>query len=84
MGLKAVRGLFPLRTAEHVLGVFKAELDGQREPDLALLSIVLGYLEHLLTVRLRPSSAGSPCTFPEVSLELVEALRCRFESQVFG
>uniref|UniRef100_UPI00358DFB03 menin isoform X2 n=1 Tax=Myxine glutinosa TaxID=7769 RepID=UPI00358DFB03 len=84
MGLKAVRSLFPLRSAEHVVRLFKTELDGRREPDLALLSIVLGYVEHLLTVRLRPSSVGSTCTFPQVSLELVEALKCRFESQVLS
>ncbi|XP_042202353.1 menin [Callorhinchus milii] len=48
-GMKEARRLFPLLSVDSVVRLFALEL-GSDEPDLALLSIVLGYVEHQLTV----------------------------------
>ncbi|KAK6466329.1 menin-like [Huso huso] len=98
MGLKsAQKKLFPLRGIEGVVRLFEAELQ-RGEPDLALLSLVLGFVEHFLAVnrvvpvnvpgvRFEPlpgcDPAGPSC-FPAVELGLIAALHERFTSQIRG
>nr|CAG4640762.1 EOG090X0424 [Eulimnadia texana] len=44
------RKLFPLKTVDSVVSLFRKILTRTTEPDLALLSILVGYVENTLTV----------------------------------
>nr|XP_015194364.1 PREDICTED: menin [Lepisosteus oculatus] len=99
MGLRsAQKKLFPLRGIDGVVALFEAEL-ARAEPDLALLSLVLGFVEHFLAVnrvvpvnvpgvRFEPLDPGRPSSssscFPVVELGLVSALHARFTAQIRG
>lgn len=41
--------LFPLRNIDSVVKLFKIHIEKNREPNLAILSIILGYIENTLT-----------------------------------
>lgn len=45
-----VKRLFPLKHISSVLALFKSQLSSPKEPNLALLSIVVGAIENQLTV----------------------------------
>lgn len=45
------RALFPLKSVNSVIEVFKNQLEGGGDPDLALLSIIAGAVENTLTCR---------------------------------
>ncbi|KAG2469161.1 MEN1 protein, partial [Polypterus senegalus] len=98
MGLKsAQKKLFPLRGIEGVIRLFEQELQ-QSQPDLSLLSLVLGFVEHFLAVnrvvpvnvpgvRFEPMPNGdpnNPSCFPVVELGLIAALYERFTAQIRG
>uniref|UniRef100_A0A8C9VTS0 Menin n=1 Tax=Scleropages formosus TaxID=113540 RepID=A0A8C9VTS0_SCLFO len=96
MGLRsAQKKLFPLRGIDGVLQLFDAELR-KPEPDLALLSLVLGFVEHFLAVNrvvpanvpgvtFEPLEPGCPSScFPTVELGLIAALHERFTAQIRG
>lgn len=98
MGLKAwQKALFPLRSVGAVVRLFEAELR-QPEPDLVLLSLVLGFVEHFLAVnRVLPTNVPGisfearpgpePHTlayFPVAELSIVAALYARFTAQIRG
>ncbi|XP_074257775.1 menin isoform X2 [Saimiri boliviensis] len=99
MGLKAAqKTLFPLRSIDDVVRLFAAEL-GREEPDLVLLSLVLGFVEHFLAVnRVIPTNVPeltfqpSPTTdppggltyFPVADLSIIAALYARFTAQIRG
>ncbi|KAJ8246765.1 hypothetical protein GJAV_G00255160 [Gymnothorax javanicus] len=96
MGLRsAQKKLFPLRGIDGVVRLFQAELQ-KPEPDLALLSLVLGFVEHFLAVnrvvpanvpgvRFEPLQPGCPSScFPTVELNLLSAMYERFTSQIRG
>lgn len=52
--------LFPLRTIPDVLKLFRQQLTNRvEEPDLTLLSIVTGLIEHSLTTKVLESSSGT-------------------------
>lgn len=53
--------LFPLRNVESVVKLFKTHLERNREPNLAILSIILGYIENTLTCS-RGAETGDPET----------------------
>uniref|UniRef100_A0A286Y4P9 Menin n=1 Tax=Cavia porcellus TaxID=10141 RepID=A0A286Y4P9_CAVPO len=96
MGLKAAqKTLFPLRSIDDVVRLFAAEL-GREEPDLVLLSLVLGFVEHFLAVNrviptnvpelsFQPSPAPDPpgglTFFPVADLSIIAALYARFTAQ---
>ncbi|XP_062850146.1 menin [Trichomycterus rosablanca] len=96
MGLKsAQKKLFPLRGIDGVVQLFEHEL-GNPEPDLTLLSLVLGFVEHFLAVnrvvpvnvpgvRFEPLKGDclNSC-FPTVELNLISALHERFTAQIRG
>ncbi|XP_032833371.1 menin [Petromyzon marinus] len=63
MGMKEARRLFPLLGVDGVVRLFALEL-GSDEPDLALLSIVLGYVEHQLTVAAAARAAATAAAAP--------------------
>lgn len=51
--------LFPLRTIPDVMKLFRQQLNNrEEEPDLTLLSIVTGLIEHSLTTKVLDSSTG--------------------------
>uniref|UniRef100_A0A3P9KS55 Menin n=1 Tax=Oryzias latipes TaxID=8090 RepID=A0A3P9KS55_ORYLA len=96
MGLQsAQKKLFPLRGIDGVVQLFDAELR-KPEPDLALLSLVLGFVEHFLAVnrvvpinvpgvRFEPLEPDCPAScFPTVELGMISALYERFTAQIRG
>ncbi|XP_062305624.1 menin [Osmerus eperlanus] len=96
MGLhSAQKKHFPLRGVEGVVQLFDAELK-KSEPDMALLSLVLGFVEHFLAVnrvipinvpgvRFEPLEPDCPNScFPTVELGMVSALHERFTAQIRG
>ena len=98
MGLKPwQKALFPLRSVSAVVRLFEAELR-QPEPDLVLLSLVLGFVEHFLAVnRVLPTNVPgvsfearpgpdphSAAYFPVADLSIVAALYARFTAQIRG
>ncbi|XP_061665183.1 menin isoform X3 [Syngnathoides biaculeatus] len=86
---------FPLRGIDGVVQLFDAELR-KPEPDLALLSLVLGFVEHFLAVnrvvpvnvpgvRFEPLEPDCPNScFPTVELGMISALYERFTAQIRG
>ncbi|XP_061565687.1 menin isoform X2 [Cololabis saira] len=86
---------FPLRGIDGVVQLFDAELR-KSEPDLALLSLVLGFVEHFLAVnrvvpvnvpgvRFEPLEPDCPAScFPTVELGMISALYERFTAQIRG
>uniref|UniRef100_A0A8U7NT92 Menin n=1 Tax=Corvus moneduloides TaxID=1196302 RepID=A0A8U7NT92_CORMO len=97
MGLKPwQKALFPLRSVAAVVRLFEAELR-QPEPDLVLLSLVLGFVEHFLAVNRvlptnvpgltfesRPGRTPRPAVLPVAELSIVAALYARFTAQIRG
>ncbi|KAJ8405366.1 hypothetical protein AAFF_G00318390 [Aldrovandia affinis] len=96
MGLRsAQKKFFPLRGIDGVVRLFEAELH-KAEPDLALLSLVLGFIEHFLAVNrvvpanvqgvcFEPLEPGCPSScFPTVELGLLSAMYERFTAQIRG
>ncbi|XP_043101733.1 menin [Puntigrus tetrazona] len=96
MGIRAAQKKhFPLRGIDGVVQLFESELSNP-EPDLALLSLVLGFVEHFLAVNrvvpvnvpgvrfepLKPDCLDS--CFPTVELNLISALYERFTAQILG
>ncbi|KAJ8311056.1 hypothetical protein KUTeg_011390 [Tegillarca granosa] len=78
---------FPLQKIQDVVDLFKDQLTTPDEPNLALLSIVLGLIENTLTVnRALPnhidSSQSLEPIFPVVELSIVEALYTKFVTQI--
>ncbi|XP_077597593.1 menin [Stigmatopora nigra] len=86
---------FPLKGIDGVVQLFDAELR-KTEPDLALLSLVLGFVEHFLAVnrvvpvnvagvRFEPLEPDCPNScFPTVELGTISALYERFTAQIRG
>lgn len=95
------RKLFPLKTVSSVVSLFQSILKRTSEPDLALLSILVGYIENTLTCNVQLVGAKNPPAvdesaekitvippirkeddFPEIELEMVEALYIKFRAVV--
>lgn len=96
MGLhSAQKKHFPLRGIDGVVQLFEYELS-KSEPDLAILSLVLGFVEHFLAVnrvipinvpgvRFEPLEPDCPSScFPTVELGMISALYERFTAQIRG
>lgn len=96
MGLKAAqKALFPLRSVSDVIRLFELELH-REQPDLVLLSLVLGFVEHFLAVnRVLPTNVpgisfepaqgpDSLTYFPVADLSIIGALHARFTAQIRG
>lgn len=96
MGLRsAQKKHFPLKGIDGVVQLFETELS-KPEPDLALLSLVLGFVEHFLAVNrvvpvnvpgvrfepLKPDIIHS--CFPTVEVNVISALYERFTAQIRG
>ncbi|XP_063002390.1 menin [Elgaria multicarinata webbii] len=96
MGLKTTqKALFPLRSVSDVVHLFELELQ-REQPDLVLLSLVLGFVEHFLAVnRVLPTNVpgisfepaqgpDSLTYFPVADLSIIGALHARFTAQIRG
>ena len=81
---------FPLQDVRSVVNLFRDQLENNDQPNLALLSIILGVIENALTVnRAIPQHFDSDKLllqpiFPVIELSTVEALYQAFEAQVKG
>ncbi|KAM8946821.1 menin isoform 2-T2 [Pelodytes ibericus] len=87
------KSFFPLCSLDSLIHLFKWELS-RPEPDLALLSLTLGFVEHFLAVnRVVPTNvttipdggtAGVVPYFPTLDLSVAQALHARFTAQTRG
>ncbi|XP_015929232.1 menin isoform X2 [Parasteatoda tepidariorum] len=84
-----VKRQFPLQNMKDVIQLFRQQIQNSDEPNLALLSIVAGYLENMFTCnRTLPlncdvENALEPL-FPTVDLSTIEALYEKFKCQIKG
>lgn len=79
------RALFPIKNIASIVQIFKNQLENNSEPDLALLSIIVGAVENALTCN-RPNSnlVGSEplAKIPVVEVNTAEALYSKFHSLI--
>ncbi|XP_058450861.1 menin [Malaya genurostris] len=84
--------LFPLRAIPDVIKLFRQQLNNrEEEPDLTLLSIVTGFIEHSLTTKVlesTPPAAGpgnqhpnvdGVSNFPVIKYDVIEGLYKKFK-----
>lgn len=77
MDISKIKDLFPLVSFESVISLFKRQLESkERDPDLSLLSICLGFVENFLCKENKSS------TFPVLDFDTVEAHYKKFRSIV--
>ncbi|XP_022652874.1 menin-like [Varroa jacobsoni] len=87
-----LKKLFPLRSVDDLVNIFRCMLDGPSAPDLTLTSIILGYLENVLCAKPPSENAVSDSEsqssaqedFPIVNLEEVSALYSQFSTMIRG
>uniref|UniRef100_A0A8D8H148 Menin n=2 Tax=Culex pipiens TaxID=7175 RepID=A0A8D8H148_CULPI len=81
--------LFPLRTIQDVIKLFRQQLNNRDDdPDLTLLSIVTGLIEHSLTTKVLESSGPAGVqphievisNFPVIKYDVIEALYKKFKA----
>ncbi|XP_065207201.1 menin isoform X2 [Planococcus citri] len=88
-GISACERFFPIQDISEVVQLFKYELENTKEPDLALLSIVVGSIENLLTCNrttVAPNESdvfGNP-KLPVIEYKIVDALYKKFQSTIKG
>lgn len=88
-GISACERFFPIQDISEVVQLFKYELESSKEPDLALLSIVVGSIENLLTCNrttVTPNESdifGTP-KLPIIEYKIVDALYKKFQSTIKG
>lgn len=80
---------FPLQDISEVVQLFKYELENTKEPDLALLSIVVGSIENLLTCNRTTAAPNESDIFgnpklPIIEYKIVDALYKKFQSTIKG
>lgn len=86
-GLREIeKQFFPLQKIQDVIDLFKNELK-DNEPNLTLMSIVLGVIENILTVNRAVSSDADKSNtlepiFPVIELSTIEALYTKFVTHI--
>lgn len=80
---------FPVQDVSEVVQLFEYELEMNKEPDLTLLSIVVGSIENLLTCNrsnvLPEQNDATSCTkLPVIDFKIVNALYKKFHSTIKG
>lgn len=84
------RRVFPLQDISSVVRLFKKEFDSKNEPDLALLSIIVGAVENSMTCNraFPPPNEndvfGEPKQLPAVEFHIVDALYSKFHAVIKG
>lgn len=85
---ESVKRHFPLQSARDVIQLFKSQIENQDEPNLALLSVVTGFIENLLTCnRVQPLQTDDDALepmFPIVEISTIDALYAKFKCQIKG
>lgn len=85
---ESVKRHFPLQNVRDVINLFQSQIENNDEPNLALLSIVVGYIENLLTCNrtqpLHTDDALEPTMFPIVDISTIDALYAKFKCQIKG
>ncbi|XP_075225857.1 menin 1 [Lycorma delicatula] len=89
-GLRQVdRRIFPLQDISSVVRIFRKELEGKSEPDLALLSIIAGAVENSMTCNRTFTTSDENDVFgepkiPTVEYNIVDALYSKFHAVIKG
>lgn len=83
------RQQFPLQDISSIVGLFKQQLESSYEPDLALLSIIVGAVENSLTWNRALSAQKETESFaefklPPVEYHIIEALYSKFHAIIKG
>ncbi|OXU26838.1 hypothetical protein TSAR_008527 [Trichomalopsis sarcophagae] len=82
--LEEDKGLFPLQSIASIVQLFQNQLENSAEPDLALLSIIVGAIENSLTCNRNFVSEEAPGydepKLPPVEFQMAEAMYTRFTS----
>lgn len=74
--------LFPLDSPESVINLFKNQLENrEKDPDLTLISICLGFFENILCEKSRENREYK-CTFPTLDYETFNELYKKFKTIV--
>lgn len=85
---ESVKRHFPLQSVRDVIQLFKSQIENQDEPNLALLSVVTGFIENLLTCnRVQPLQTDDDALepmFPIVEISTIDALYAKFKCQIKG
>ncbi|XP_044732761.1 menin isoform X2 [Chrysoperla carnea] len=81
------RTLFPIKNISSVLDIFKNQLENSPEPDLALLSIIVGAVENSLTcnrgsANLELYQPMDSSSLPTLELHIADALYTKFHSLI--
>lgn len=80
--------IFPLQNISSVVKVFKQQLAGTKEPNLAFLSIVAGAVENSLTCNrnftVEKETDYDEGKLPAVEYHIVEALYMKFSAVIKG
>lgn len=85
---ESVKRHFPLQSVRDVIQLFKSQIENHDEPNLALLSIVTGFIENLLTCNrtqpLQTDDDALESVFPIVEISTIDALYAKFKCQIKG
>ena len=81
------KALFPIQSISSIVQIFQHQLENSSEPDLALLSILVGAVENSLTCNRTFASQNSTDGYdepklPAVEFEIAEALYTKFQSAI--
>ncbi|KYN04868.1 Menin [Cyphomyrmex costatus] len=82
------RALFPIRSISAIVQIFKNQLENSAEPDLALLSILIGAVENSLTCNRiftpQENAVYDEPKLPPVEYHIAEALYTKFHAVIKG
>lgn len=82
------KSLFPLQSISSIVQIFQNQLENSSEPDLALLSILVGAVENSLTCNRTFTSQDSIVydepKLPTVEFHIAEALYAKFQAVIKG
>lgn len=84
---RVLKKFFPLQNTQDVVNLFRDQLENSEEPNLALLSIVVGTIENILTVNRAVQDIDEKNLvpiFPVVEASVVDALYQKFIALVQG
>lgn len=79
------RALFPIKNVQSVVEIFKNQLENNDEPDLTLLSIIVGFIENNLTsnrnnAELEIYEPVETTSLPALEIDVVENLYSKFHN----
>lgn len=79
---------FPIKNIYGIVQLFKHQLESKQEPDLTLLSLVIGAVENALTGRIQDKESGNlhdePMPFPSIEYDFIEKMYNKFQGIIKG